>query len=628
MEQALAYLNQDEKDVLSTIEKVIIWGYPLHSHTQSYVHYCWHKVFEALGKKTYWFEDDQFDTSLEYSNCLFIAEGYKDKNIPLHASNLYFINFCIEPQKYLRCGARLFEIRFRVNKFIDINNYWDLNDGSHILENLSDETLYESLTTNVGVSNDFTGPTKTPMNYEAVYMYWGTDLLPWEIDLNDSEFVPENEIHFVGTFYEKGIWAEFHRLTNTMGIQWIHHDPWSKPISFEANRDLIKRSIVAPDFRPESHLTSGYIPCRLFKNISYGRLPSTNSPAAAALLGDAVIYHTDMNEMIRCSIDANKDVERKRRAMKMVADHHTYLHRARDMLRAILKPRPVSVSPDLLTNWNQVTIVTALIHIGREGVDGRTMEDYIQWFAETLKIPAPMVVYVEPGLVDMVKQLRGPLPTKIVAQTLGTSPFGWSFPKVRDILESSGWKQTMKNPGDLTNKLPGYSIITNNKFAWLWNAMEENQFDTDMFFWIDGGLSRFFKNYDILQRQPHVRLIRDIRKSRKIFTVIGGGKEQYIHNALQGTKLPIEEVIGANMGVVMTGFFGGHISTMKHVSEYAMRTYLVEMIQKNRIDHDQSSIFLHFQDNPDKYLLIPAHPQLDCFNFFLFASGQHVPIGV
>jgi hypothetical protein len=194
MEQALSYLNQAEKDVLSKIKMVIVWGYPLHSHTQSYVHYCWHKVFEAFGKKTYWFEDDEFDRSLDYSNCLFIAEGYKDKNIPLHASNLYFINFCIEPQKYLRCGARLFEIRFRVNKFVDINNYWDLKDGTHTLENLSDETLYESLTTNVGVSNDFTGPTKIKMNYEAVYMYWGTDLLPWEINLNDSEFVPENEI--------------------------------------------------------------------------------------------------------------------------------------------------------------------------------------------------------------------------------------------------------------------------------------------------------------------------------------------------------------------------------------------------------------------------------------------------
>ena len=91
---------------------------------------------------------------------------------------------------------------------------------------------------------------------------------------------------------------------------------------------------------------------------------------------------------------------------------------------------------------------------------------------------------------------------------------------------------------------------------------------------------------------------------------------------MNGIRLRSEEVIGANMGIIMTGFFGGHISTMKHVSEYVMRNFVVEMIQKNRIDHDQSSIFLHFQEFPEKYMLVPPHPQFDCFNFFLFASGE------
>ena len=281
-----------------------------------------------------------------------------------------------------------------------------------------------------------------------------------------------------------------------------------------------------------------------------------------------------------------------------------------------------------MSTWNQITIVTALLHIGREGADGRTMEQYVQWFAETLKIPAPMVVYVEPGLVEIVKQVRGELPTKIVPQSLGTSPFGWSYPKVHEILESQEWKQKMKNPGDLTNKLPGYSIVTNNKFAWLWNAIDENPFQTELFFWIDGGLSRFFRGLQPWNHGPHPTLLHTLQTNKKLFAVIGGGKESYIQNAVLGKKLPTEEVIGANMGVVMTGFFGGHISTMKHASECVMKNYVVEMIQKNRIDHDQSSIFLHFQDYPEKYMLLPPHPQLDCFNFLVFASGQELPTNI
>lgn len=275
-----------------------------------------------------------------------------------------------------------------------------------------------------------------------------------------------------------------------------------------------------------------------------------------------------------------------------------------------------------MSTWKEVTIVTALLHIGRESADGRTMEQYVQWFLETLRIPAPMVVYVEPPLAETVKQLRGDMPTKIIPQSLGTSPFGWSYPKVHEILCSEAWQKTMKNPGDITNKLPGYSIVTNNKFAWLWNAIDENPFGTDLFFWIDGGLSRFFRGFQPWNHGPHPKMLEELRTNKKIFTVVGGGKEQIVTNAMNGVRLEKEEVIGANLGVIMTGFFGGHISTMKHVSEYVMKNFVVEMIQKNRIDHDQSSIFLHFQEHPDKYMLVPPHPQFDCFNFFLFASGN------
>lgn len=278
--------------------------------------------------------------------------------------------------------------------------------------------------------------------------------------------------------------------------------------------------------------------------------------------------------------------------------------------------------------WNEITIVTGLLYIGRENADGRSMQDYVQWFADTLRIPAPMIIYCEPGLEDMVKHIRGNLPTKIILQNIFTSPFGWSYPKVESILKDEAFQRKMKHPNDITNRLPGYSIVTNNKFPWLWNAMEENPFGTDMFFWIDGGLSRFFKGFEPWNSEPHKQTITDLRNVKKLFCVIGGYKEEYIHNVYHGIKIPSEEIIGANLSVVMTGFFGGHISVMKEVCESVMQNYVVEMLEKNRIDHDQTSIFLHFQDNFEKYLLVPNHPQLDVFNFFLFASGQHFPMGV
>ena len=83
------------------MQKVIIWGYPLYTHTHSYIHYGWHKAFKHLGYDTYWFHDKDFPKEFDYTNCIFITEGYADDNIPLHPSNIYFVHVGRNPYKYL-----------------------------------------------------------------------------------------------------------------------------------------------------------------------------------------------------------------------------------------------------------------------------------------------------------------------------------------------------------------------------------------------------------------------------------------------------------------------------------------------------------------------------------------------
>ena len=54
------------------------------------------------------------------------------------------------------------------------------------------------------------------------------------------------------------------------------------------------------------------------------------------------------------------------------------------------------------------TLVTALYDIDREDEekgDGRKWEEYINWFANTLRIPSPMVVYVDPSSKKFVEEL-------------------------------------------------------------------------------------------------------------------------------------------------------------------------------------------------------------------------------
>ena len=43
---------------------------------------------------------------------------------------------------------------------------------------------------------------------------------------------------------------------------------------------------------------------------------------------------------------------------------------------------------------NDVTIVSALFNIHREGMDGRKWEEYLRWFDIFLKLKCPMILFV------------------------------------------------------------------------------------------------------------------------------------------------------------------------------------------------------------------------------------------
>ena len=81
--------------------KIVIWGYPLHTHTHSYIHNSFKKAFEYLGHEVHWFHDGDYPEDFDYDDCVFLTEGFADKNIPLRETSTYFVHVCVNPKKYL-----------------------------------------------------------------------------------------------------------------------------------------------------------------------------------------------------------------------------------------------------------------------------------------------------------------------------------------------------------------------------------------------------------------------------------------------------------------------------------------------------------------------------------------------
>jgi hypothetical protein len=346
------YLNKEEQDALNKFNHVIIWGFPLHTHTHSYIHAMWVKAFqEGFNKSTFWLDENNYPTDFDFSKCIFITEGYADKNIPIHENSVYFVHNAIYPEKYLK--ARLIEIRFNVIEIHDVNNDFNLLDGTHDeIINLSEQTKYEKIHSNKDIHVSKRGNEIKKMDYECIYLYWATDLLPHEFDFNDIHIKKDNCIYYVGSPIQSINLSQFINECKIRNIEFIYFNPWQRPLPFEQNQILMKRSLISPDFRPigsindtiefgvkngKNHMEIGYLPCRVLKTISYGQIGITDSPHVKKILGEHVLYDSNMGVLLDNALKERTNYSRIKEAMIYVKNNHTYIHRARDLIRAILQ---------------------------------------------------------------------------------------------------------------------------------------------------------------------------------------------------------------------------------------------------------------------------------------------------
>lgn len=145
---------------------------------------------------------------------------------------------------------------------------------------------------------------------------------------------------------------------------------------------------------------------------------------------------------------------------------------------------------------NQTTFVTALYNIQRETKgDGRKWSDYLEWFKETLELPFPMVIYCSPDeeLINLIQNHRPELvPTKIMFSEI---PYQCYEPIFQQLFDQRDYQERIMNIDRVECKLPMYNVIQYSKFQWLKEVAETNPFQTDYFFWIDAGISRFIPKY-------------------------------------------------------------------------------------------------------------------------------------
>lgn len=310
------------------IKRVVVWGHFTGSH--SFIHAGYFKAFKHMGYETYWINNISELGNIDLSGTLFLTEDQAKHGMPIR-SDCYYILHHIVNDPFVGC------------KVVNLCNYvhYPLKQGNSFnypgsqVEKIKDYVYYDK-------SN------------KAIYQPWATDLLPTEISDEPLPF-DENkkDINFIGSIWQENITQIspmledcLHRRININIYGWlavpqilqlpnIKHISTCGGANDEQARELIKSSLFYPDIRGDHHKNVGYIPCRLFKNISYGCIPCTNSLPALEFFENKIPYAENTKDFAEISINylKNRDIENDKYLMNKVKTEHTYVNRIEDILK-------------------------------------------------------------------------------------------------------------------------------------------------------------------------------------------------------------------------------------------------------------------------------------------------------
>lgn len=247
---------------------------------------------------------------------------------------------------------------------------------------------------------------------------------------------------------------------------------------------------------------------------------------------------------------------------------------------------------------SEVTIVSALFNIDREEMDGRQWDEYLKWFDITLKLNCPLYLFVTEDVKEFVEERREGMPTKIVVQKEEDMPYYGLNDTIQNILDSDEYKQKMSDPNRIECKHSMYSVIQYSKFPWMKTAVEDNEFDTDFFFWLDGGGSRFFGDFDLNNQYPGKEAIKSLKSMGECFLI---QENCDFYPDLFNSSSLSEKYLWDNRSYVLGSMFGGHKNSIPKVVDLIDNVLKVDMIENGNVNNEQIALGYLLKKYPDDF---------------------------
>ena len=275
----------------------VVWGYRNSHNTYRHIQDAFFRTLQYMGRKVRWINEDDGG---DFEKIIFISQNNAAYNMPVRADALYMIHNFIG-------GNASVEEKFK-----------------------NSNVLTFGVKTDQGAISD-----QEPRILE---MYWASDQTPDEIQRNKAGARVLNTdsrvFNWVGSVWgtSQGNMDEIREFKNQCHRNEMAFNEYTD-VSIEENVRLIRESRFAPAIVGRWQRDVGFIPCRIFKNISYGQFGVTNSKRVNDFFGGRLIL-TDMQNMLleghrrlaQTSINQLYDL------MDYVAKEHTYVNRIEALL--------------------------------------------------------------------------------------------------------------------------------------------------------------------------------------------------------------------------------------------------------------------------------------------------------
>ncbi len=178
----------------------------------------------------------------------------------------------------------------------------------------------------------------------TLYQPWATNLLPNEFEDTDyKERIKYDISYYIGMLYGSGSKRAIELNKFLSKSKRRSTIKCVVGASDSLAKELTIKSSICVDIRSGHHLEVGYVPCRVFKTLSYGREIFVNSKLVKKYLKNIpfVRYYSSGEDLKNqyenfCSMNSYKKYSEKRKfTLKYIKNKHTFVNRLNNILEAL-----------------------------------------------------------------------------------------------------------------------------------------------------------------------------------------------------------------------------------------------------------------------------------------------------